>query len=382
MNFEVEGPPDAARSATPPSTWLVLGDKQGDNGQVYTIADALGWPYQLRHIQVLPPFVFGKPKVGPTLYHIDREKSDRLEPPWPDLIITVGRRPANVALWIREQSGKKTKIVLVGKPSGMMDQFDLIVASGENQFPPLQNVLTVSLPLMRVDEKGVASAVAAWKERFSALPRPLVGIMVGGPTGPFVFNQKVIDRLIEVAESIAQQGGTPYLTTSRRTPVTVVDELRGRLPPTAQLFAWGKDATENPYLGLLGLADGFIVTGDSISMMVEVARSRRPLAILSLPTSVLGGLDQVRRSLARWLFAPAGKDLAGHVRARLAAFAYQTGFITHTRDFRAFHQMLVDRGLAVWAGAGLAAPTGEVPDDAALVVRRIRALMGVREGWK
>ena len=197
-----------------------------------------------------------------------------------------------------------------------------------------------------------------------------------------MFNQKVIDRLIEVAESVAQAGGTPYLTTSRRTPVAVVDELRGRLPPTAQLFAWGKDATENPYLGLLGLADGFIVTGDSISMMVEVARSRRPLAILPLPTSVLGGLDQVRRSLARWLFAPAGNDLTGQVRARLAAFAYQIGFITHTRDFRAFHQMLVDRGLAVWAGAGLAAPTGEVPDDAALVVQRIRALMGVREGWK
>jgi hypothetical protein len=107
---------------------------------------------------------------------------------------------------------------------------------------------------------------------------------------------------------------------------------------------------------------------------------RKPLAILSLPTSILGGLDQFRRSLARWLFVPAGRSFAGRLRAGLARFVYRSGFITHTRDFRAFHEMLVNRGLAVWAGQGFPPPTGQVPDDAALVVRRIKELMGIREG--
>jgi mitochondrial fission protein ELM1 len=379
MNFEVDTASQVPQRPRLPLIWLVLGEKQGDNGQAYTIADALGWPYELRRIRVLKPFVFGKPKVGPTLYHIDRDKSDKLEPPWPDLIITVGRRPANVALWIREQSGKHTTVVLVGKPSGMMNEFGLIVASGENQFPPLKNVLNVSLPLMRVDEAGVASAAAKWTDRFATLPRPLIGVLVGGPTNPFVFNQAVIDRLVEVAESITKSGGTAYVTTSRRTPVAVVDQLKDRLPSQAQLFAWEKDATDNPYLGLVGLADGLIVTGDSISMMVEVIRLRKPLAILSLPTSLLGSLDQSRRSMARWLFAPGGKSSAGRLRAGLARLAYRTGFIRHTRDFRAFHEMLVNRGLAVWVGQGFPPPTGQVPDDAALVVRRIKALMNIRE---
>ncbi len=57
-------------------------------------------------------------------------------------------------------------------------------------------------------------------------------------------------------------------------------------------------------MGLLGLADRFIVTGDSISMMVEVTRLGKPLEILPLPCGLLGTLDQVRRSLARWLFNP------------------------------------------------------------------------------
>ena len=380
MTPEPVAKPAEVQSSLEPSIWLVLGDKKGDNGQVYTLADALGWRYELKNIQMLEPYVFGKPKVGPTLYHIDREKSDALVPPWPDLIITVGRRPANVALWIREQSGRRTKIVLVGKPSGLMNQFDLIVASGENQFPPLENVLPVSLPLMRVDEKGVAAAADVWKDRLAALSRPLIGMMVGGPTGPFVFDQTVTDRLVAVANEIAQSGGTPYITTSRRTPETVVTNLKRHLSPEAALFEWKAEAENNPYLGLLGLADGFIVTGDSISMMVEVVRLRKPLAILSLPTSIVGSMDQFRRSLARLLFAPPSKTLVGRLRALLARTVYTTGFITHTRDFRAFHQMLVDRGLAVWAGEGFPQPSGEVPDDAGVVVRRIRALMGVGEG--
>lgn len=360
-----------------PRVWLVLGDKKGDNGQVNTIEEALGWRCELRHIQMLEQFVFGKPKMGPTLYHIDRDKSDPLEPPWPDLIITVGRRPANVALWIREQSGGRTKIVLVGKPSGMMEAFDLIVASSENRFPPLPNVLPISLPLMRVDRQAVAAAGEAWKARFDELPRPLIGLMVGGPTGPYVFRRSVVERLVQAAEQIRQQGGTPYFTTSRRTPPEVVVALEQRLPAGCRLFAWSAEAVDNPYLGLLGGADGFIVTGDSISMMVEVARLGKPLAILSLPTSLLGGIDQLRRSLARWLFAPVGQTLGGRSRNLLARLVYHSGFITHTRDFRAFHQMLIDHGLAVPAGQqGFAPLKGRVPDDAALVVARIRQLMG------
>ena len=363
----------------PPSVWVVLGDKAGDNAQVKVIEQALPWPCVHKHIQVLDAFVLGKPRTGPTLYHIDRERSDPLIPPWPDLILTSGRRPANVALWIREQSGGHTRIVLVGKPSTRPDDYDLVIYSAENQFPPLAHLQPISLPLMRVDENQIAQAAAEWEPRFRQLPRPLIAFLIGGPTGPFVFNPASTRRLLEYIERIAgQTGGTPYVTTSRRTPPEVLAALRLGLPGNARLFAWSTDASDNPYRGLLGLADGFVVTGDSISMLVEVIRLRKPLAIFPLPLSSLGTLDQLRRAFTRWLFKPENESRADKLRRGLASILYRLGVVAQTRDFTAFHAMLIQQGLATYAGDTLPlSPLGEVPDDLGIAVQRILSLMDI-----
>lgn len=367
---------DTAPTNSAPRIWVVLGDKQGDNAQVESIVQALPWDSEHRHIAVLDEFVFGKPRVGPTLYHIDRQRSDPLEPPWPDLILTSGRRPANVAMWIREQSGGRTKIVFIGKPSSMPGDYDLIIYSAEHQFPPLPNLQPITLPLMRVDETQVAAAASEWETRFADLPRPLTAFLVGGPTGPFLFNATAARRLNSTIRRVIEEtGGTAYITTSRRTPPAVVEALQSSLPAAARLYTWSADASENPYRALLGLADAFVVTGDSISMMVEVVRLRKPLAILGLPVGTLGGLDQLRRSLTRWLFAPRSRGPLDRLRQAVGRTLYRLRILTHTRDFVAFHNMLVDRGLAVHAGGPLRPPSGEVPDDLAIAVQRIVSLV-------
>ncbi len=371
----------AAGRQDQPLIWIVLSDKRGDNGQVETVEKALDWRCDHRYVHMREPYVFGKPKLEASLHHLDPSRSDVLEPPWPDLILTIGRRPSMVALWIREQSGGRTKIVLLGKPTGRLELYDLIIASGENQLPPLPNVLPISWPLMRVSEEAVAAAAATWRPRLADLPRPLIGVMVGGPTGPFIFDSSVVDRLIKLATEIAgQMGGTPYFTTSRRTPPDLVAALKARLPTGAQLYDWTSGGEENPYLGLLGLADGFVVTGDSVSMMVEVAQLHKPLAILTPPRTWLGGLDQLRRSVSRGLFAPSRGTAGGRWRQGLGRLSYRLGLLNQTRDFVAFHNFLVDTGLAVWAGDGFAPPRGSPPDELPLVVARIKALAQGRPG--
>ena len=361
-----------------PRIWLLLGDKKGDNGQVESIAEALqaqlGWHCERKHIQVLEPFLFGKPKVGPTLYHIDTQQSDPLQAPWPDLILTIGRSPANVALWVHLQSGGRTRLILFGKPSGYMERFDLIVTSAETLPAPYPNVLRISLPLMRINQAEIEQAGRDWAERLQGLPRPLVGIMVGGPTNPFVYNAAVTRQLVTEAERVIAEGGTPWFTTSRRTPAAVTAQLKRALPPQARLYDWNDAGAENPYRGLLAHADRFVVTGDSISMMVEVIHLHKPLQILPLPTGLVGSLDQLRRSLARWLYRPVRCGDAANLRIALARLVYRLHLIRHTRHYPGFHRLLVELGLAGWAGDAARTPSGRIPDDIPAVLARIREL--------
>lgn len=357
----------------------MLGDKRGDNGQVETIVEALGWPVERCFLQPLPQWVYGKPRFEPTLDHLDRARSDALEPPWPDLILTSGRRPSMAALWVRRQSGGRTRIVLVGKPSGYLGDFDLIVASSENQLPPFDNVLPTVLPFMRVDEAAVRTAARAWAPRFEGLPRPLVAILVGGETNPFVMDAGVAHRLVAEAQRVIAEGGTPWITTSRRTTADVVEVLRRDLPPQARLFAWSADAgaEENPYFALLGSADAFVVTADSISMQVEVLRMRKPLAIFPLPVGRFGAPDLWRRRLATWLNRQGGGGLLHRLRRGVARGLYRLdlfGLVSVTRDFQAFHRELLARGLAVLAGQPFPQCESDIPDDLDRVVQRIERL--------
>lgn len=357
-----------------PQVWLVLGDKLGDNAQAQIIAEALGWPVESKQLRFLEPYVFGKPHFEASLHHIDRDRSDPLQPPWPDLVITIGRRPAMAALWVRDRSGARTKVALIGRPKRRLNQFDLVIATPQYSLPQRPNVLRIDLPLMRVDESLIAAEASAWLSRFEGLPRPLTALLVGGPTKPFVFDAKTARHLLDQTEqATAKTNGTLYITTSRRTPPEVVHVLQSHLPSRARLHCWAPSSEGNPYLALLGLGDRFIVTGDSISMMVEVARLGKPLAIFPLPTPALVPTG-LRRLFASGLAEsePTPMETGGWLRDLF----YSLAIISYPRDLAAIHRLLIKRGLAVRLGEPFRVPGEKAPDDLPRVVARIRELIG------
>jgi mitochondrial fission protein ELM1 len=334
---------DSMHEAAPPRTWVLLGEKAGDNGQVEAVADALGWPLERRRIAMLEQWRVGKPRVRASLDHVDLARSDALVPPWPDLVLAIGRRLSMVALWIRAQAGGRTRIVMIGQPRRLARRFDLIVVSAQYRGCAHRNVLRLELPLMRVDVDAVAAAAREWAPRLADLPRPLTAVFVGGPTKPVVLDAGVA-RTLAARAAAAAAGGTLYVTTSRRTPAAVTDALAASLVPPARLHRFGAPGQANPYRALLGLADRFVVTSDSVTMMVEVARLGRPLAIFPLP------------------FAP------GRFWRRLGS----------QRDLEAIPRLLIERGLAVWLGEPFHPVTASVPDELPAVVERISALFEPR----
>jgi len=73
------------------------------------------------------------------------------------------------------------------------------------------------------------------------------------------------------------------LTPSRRTAPEVVQALRERLEP-AGAFVWDMQG-ENPYFGMLALADAIVVTEDSVSMVSEAVATPAPVLLVRLPGS-------------------------------------------------------------------------------------------------
>ncbi len=351
--------------AIAPRTWLLIGDKPGDNAQARIVADALGWPYEVRQVFPKPEWVLGKPAFTPGLHHLDLERSARLVPPWPDLIVTVGRRPSMAALWVQDQSGGRARIVLLGRPKRWAERFALIVAPRQFKIPPRPNLVQLDLPLLRADPAAVAAAGDAWRHRLEGLARPLTAVLIGGETKPFRFDAEVArDLLAELTRIEARDGGTLYLTTSRRTRPDVVAALADGLPQGALFHRWSAEpAADNPFLGLLAHADRFVVTGDSASMMVEVASLGRPMAVFPLPTGA-SLLDRVRAALGR-LELPAG----------IVHGLHRLGIAGYGRDLGEIRRILMERGLAVPLGTPFASSAKALPDELAPVAARVRDLM-------
>ena len=360
------------QTSTTPRIWLVTGDKLGDNTQAEMIANSLGLAYTVKHLFPRQKYVLGKPRFKASLEHLDTDRSDTLSAPWPDLIITAGRRHAMAALWIKKQY-PETKIVLLGRPRRWVEEFDLVITPPQYQIPDLPNVVHLSLPLTRTDSDAIATAAQAWKSRLDAVQRPLIAILVGGATQPFRFDAEVTRDLLAQCESLrANYSGTLYFSTSRRTSADIIGTLRKQLPAGAQLYEWRQDSKENPYLALLELADYFVVTGDSISMMLEVADRHKPLAIFKLPSRRLGRIWQ---TLTHRLHTEAENGPLGTPSRWIGRLLYKIGIVGFSRDLTRIHDALVARGLAVCLGAAFTEPSAYLPDELGRIREKILSML-------
>jgi mitochondrial fission protein ELM1 len=78
----------------------------------------------------------------------------------------------------------------------------------------------------------------------------------------------------------ASTGGSLMVTASRRTDLESQDALQATLNGLPTVF-W--DGTgDNPYMGMLALADGIVVTEDSVTMASEAASTGKPVFIAKM----------------------------------------------------------------------------------------------------
>jgi mitochondrial fission protein ELM1 len=265
-----------------PIVWCLLGRKAGDNNQVLALAEELGYEHEEKNIMAQPWELLTNLKLQVTLAGIDRANSSPLQAPWPDLIITAGRRNEPVARWIKHQSGGSTRLVHIGRPWAPLDTYDLIVTTPQYFLPRRNNILHNRLPLHRLLPYELESAAESLSPALQDLPQPWIAVLVGGNSGKFVFTVEKGKRLGQLASRLAgENGGSLLVADSPRTPKSTADALESSLQVPHYSYRWGRGA-ENPYRGMLALADAFVVTGESMSMLSEARAMGKPLYIFDM----------------------------------------------------------------------------------------------------
>jgi mitochondrial fission protein ELM1 len=266
-----------SNARTAPIVWLLKGAKAGDYEQLRVIARALDVPALTKQLVFRRWELLLHAIPHPTLAGIDVEQSDPLEPPWPDLVLTAGRRNELVARWIQRQSGGRSRLVHVGRPWSNPARFDLVVSNRQYLLEGGGNVIVNDLPLTDLTDAALAADRETWRAKWAALVRPWIVLLVGGDTGPFVFSPAQARALAaRVNAKVARAGGSLLVTTSGRTAPQSADALLDALDSPAYVYRW-PSREPSPYRGLLACADEFVVTADSMSMLTEACATGRPV---------------------------------------------------------------------------------------------------------
>lgn len=269
-----------------PTVWCLLGQKAGDNTQVLALADKLGWGYERKTIVAKASELLVHLGHRATLAGIDSERSSTLRAPWPDVVISAGRRNEPVAQWVRQQSGGQTRLVHMGRPWAPLAQWDLIVTTPQYFLPPQANVVHNTLPLLRLSQDSLRAAGEDLLPQIESLPRPWIAVLMGGDSGRFVMTAKKGERLGALATDFANAtGGALLATDSPRTPAAAGDAMEAQLSEPNYCYRFhtrGTEGENNPYLGLLALADAFVVTGESMSMLAEAAATGKPVYVFDV----------------------------------------------------------------------------------------------------
>ena len=370
-----------------------MGNRAGDNSQVLGLGEALGWPLVQKHFVYTRYEKLVNLPFGAHLLGVVKAQSSAIEPPWPDLVISAGRKNEPIARFIRAEAaraGKHVRLIHVGRPWARPATWDLVVTTPQYRLPHDPNILHNETPLHRVTRARLDEAAKAWADRVEHLPRPRIAVLAGGHSGPYPFDRASGERLAKQLEAlVAEIGGSLLVTTSARTLDETTDALFAGIHSPSILYRWKKNDPDNPFFAFLGLADRVVVTADSVSMMTEACATGRYVYLYDTGE----GITSMKRNPfldGEEEDAPGSEGHSGDAdgtgrrrrfdRAHFNAWIYRLGMRMGpqrlTRDIRIVQQLLIDSDRAIWLGDGHPKALPRPLDDMPRAVARVRALFG------
>lgn len=283
--------------------WVVTDGRAGNAAQALGLAEAIALQ-QSAHITVktvplkrwaavVPArlsHLMGASKTGWPFLGIAAE-ADPLGAPWPDLIVSAGRRAAPVVAALKKLYG--IAVVQLLDPQMPASAFDAVVVPQHDDLTG-DNVLRSLGALSRQTRDTLDAAGKAWTCPMAGLKVPRLAVLIGGPSKSARFTDADGRKLVQALDGLVNRFGL-MISTSRRTPDGLTAELKTAL--NGKAFVWSGAADgPNPYPGMLGPAVAVLVTEDSVNMASEAASTGKPVHIFPI-TSVAGKLKRFQEAL-------------------------------------------------------------------------------------
>ena len=281
----------------PPSIWVLLDDRAGNRSQCFGVTEALSLPYDIKELNYSAMAILPNRILGASFWGLTKESQSTLQEPWPDLVISAGRRTAPVAREIKYRSDGHTKLVHMMWPGADgMNDFDLICVPNHDNCPDARNILKTTGAASAISAEKMSELHQEYESEFVQYPSPKFALFCGGSTKSRRFTDEMAADLGKNASDLARStGGSLLLTTSRRTgeqAQVLIDHINA----PAQVHQWG-DAGDNPYRAFLGAADAIIVTGDSMSMCSEACSTGKPVYIHAPPDLITNKHNRLHQEL-------------------------------------------------------------------------------------
>jgi mitochondrial fission protein ELM1 len=255
--------------------WILSEGLAGLQAQALGLAEACGLTPEMRVLEPGVPWKWIAARLWPRPLSV---VAASLRAPLPDLVIGCGGMAAAVLAALR---GKSRPVVQVQNPRMDIARFDLVVANYHDELTG-PNVILSRTALHRVTPERLADEAARWHDRLAGLPRPLVAVLLGGSNGRFRLDKDTGAKLAaDLASMMRRDKVGMMVTPSRRTDPAVTSLITEAIAPLGGQVWDG--AGENPYFGMLALADMIVVTQDSVSMISEAAATEAPVLVVELP---------------------------------------------------------------------------------------------------
>ena len=263
------------------SCWVVTEGYIGLENQALGVAEGLGLAPILKTVAARQPWRSLPPRLWVDRVGF-RALAGELAPPWPDVVVSCGGQAALAAYLIRRDSGGRTFTIHVQKPALPAREFDVLVVPKHDGLTG-PNVIVTEGAVHRVTRAKLAEAAERFAARYAHLPNPRVAVLIGGSNNRYRLTAERMRVLAGQLAALAKGGAGLMVTPSRRTEPEAARILAEALAGLSADIWDG--AGENPYFGLLGVADAILVTRDSVSMTSEAAFTGKPVHVIDLDGS-------------------------------------------------------------------------------------------------